>query len=227
MCPDCSPPSRLPAPRISRSFIATCMPAPSSVFWRDGGQPVVAPSRSAASPAGRGSRRTPAPGRGRPGRAAGAAGTGRRCRPARRSRVLAFGMSRPDSTIVVHTSTSKLLLPEADHHLLQGVLVHLPVPDARSRASGTSSRSRAAARSIESTRLCTKKTWPSRSSSRRMAAAICFSSYGADEGEDRVPLLRRGQDRGHLPDAGQRHLQRARDRRRRHRQHVDRGAQRA
>src|SRR6267154_1628231 len=27
MCPDCSPPSRLPAPRISRSFIATNMPA--------------------------------------------------------------------------------------------------------------------------------------------------------------------------------------------------------
>ena len=33
MCPDCSPPSRFPAPRISRSFIATHMPAPSSVCW--------------------------------------------------------------------------------------------------------------------------------------------------------------------------------------------------
>ena len=42
------------------------------------------------------------------------------------------------------------------------------------------------------TRLWTKKTWPSRSSSRRIAAPICFSSYGADEREDRVPLLRRG-----------------------------------
>ena len=31
--PDCSPPSRLPAPRISRSFIATAMPAPRSECW--------------------------------------------------------------------------------------------------------------------------------------------------------------------------------------------------
>src|SRR4028119_924332 len=30
MCPDCSPPSRLPAPRISRSFIAIAMPPPRS-----------------------------------------------------------------------------------------------------------------------------------------------------------------------------------------------------
>jgi hypothetical protein len=46
------------------------------------------------------------------------------------------------------------------------------------RASGTSSRIRFATRSIDSTRLCTKKTCPSRSSSRRIAALICFSSYG-------------------------------------------------
>ena len=45
-------------------------------------------------------------------------------------------------------------------------------------ASGTSSRSRAATLLIEATRLCTKNTWPSRSSSRRIAAPICFSSYG-------------------------------------------------
>lgn len=46
------------------------------------------------------------------------------------------------------------------------------------RASGTSSLSLAATRLIEATRLCTKKIWPSRISSRRMAAPICFSSYG-------------------------------------------------
>ena len=45
------------------------------------------------------------------------------------------------------------------------------------RASGTSSRMRAAAFSIELTLLWTRKTWPSRSSSRRIAAVICFSSY--------------------------------------------------
>jgi hypothetical protein len=44
---------------------------------------------------------------------------------------------------------------------------------------------------------------------------------GADEGQHRVPLLRRGRERRHLPDAGDGHLQRARDRRRAHREHVD------
>ena len=48
----------------------------------------------------------------------------------------------------------------------------------------------------------------------------------ADVGEDRVPVLGRGEDRGHLADAGERHLQRARDRRGRHREHVDVRAQR-
>ena len=43
-------------------------------------------------------------------------------------------------------------------------------------ASGTSSATLVATRLIEETRLCTKNTWPSRSSSRRMAAAICLSS---------------------------------------------------
>ena len=47
----------------------------------------------------------------------------------------------------------------------------------------------------------------------------------ADEGEDGVPLLRRGGQGGHLADAGDRHLQGARDRRRGHGQHVDGGAQ--
>jgi hypothetical protein len=49
---------------------------------------------------------------------------------------------------------------------------------------------------------------------------------GPDEGEDGVALLGRRRERRHLPDAGHGHLQRARDRCRRHREHVDRGAQR-
>ncbi len=48
----------------------------------------------------------------------------------------------------------------------------------------------------------------------------------ADVGQDRVPVLGRGEDRGHLADAGERHLQRARDRRRGHGEHVDVRAQR-
>ncbi len=43
----------------------------------------------------------------------------------------------------------------------------------------------------------------------------------ADVGEHRLPILGRRVDRGHLPDAGERHLERPRDRRGRHRQDVD------
>jgi len=32
ICPDCSPPKRFPAPLISKSFNATCIPAPKSVL---------------------------------------------------------------------------------------------------------------------------------------------------------------------------------------------------
>ncbi|EPJ40697.1 putative Transcription-repair-coupling factor [Streptomyces afghaniensis 772] len=48
---------------------------------------------------------------------------------------------------------------------------------------------------------------------------------GADEGQHRVPLLRRCRDRGHLADAGHRHLQRPGDRGGGHGQHVDVGAE--
>ena len=47
----------------------------------------------------------------------------------------------------------------------------------------------------------------------------------ADERQHRVPFLRRRRDGGHLADAGDRHLQRARDRRGRHREHVHLGTQ--
>ena len=47
-----------------------------------------------------------------------------------------------------------------------------------------------------------------------------------DVGQHRVALLGRGQDRRHLADAGQAHLQRAGNRGGAHRQHVDVGAHR-
>ena len=49
------------------------------------------------------------------------------------------------------------------------------------RASGTSSASREATLLIDCTRLCTKKTWPSRSSSRRIAARDLLLVVAADE----------------------------------------------
>ena len=43
--------------------------------------------------------------------------------------VLAFGMSRPFSMIVVASSTSNLLRDEVEHRLLELVLPHLAVAD--------------------------------------------------------------------------------------------------
>ena len=43
--------------------------------------------------------------------------------------VLAFGMSRPFSTMVVASRTSNLCADEVEHGPLERVLAHLPVPD--------------------------------------------------------------------------------------------------
>ena len=84
-------------------------------------------------------------------------------------------MSRPDSTIVVETSTSERFSQKSTMICSRVCSFICPWAVAM-RASGTRSRSLAATRSMDSTRLCTKKTWPSRSSSRRIAAEICFGS---------------------------------------------------
>ncbi len=128
--------------------------------------------------------------------------------------VLALEMSRPDSTIVVQTRTSKRFSQKSTITCSSCVLAHLAVRDRDPRLGHQLARARAAAFSIDLTRLWTKKTWPSRSSSRRIAAIDLLVVVGADVGQHRVPLLRRGRERRHLADAGDRHLQGARDRRR-------------
>ncbi len=67
-------------------------------------------------------------------------------------------------------------LGEVEHDLLEGSLVHLAVRDDDARLGHELARGRAATRSMSWTRLCTKKTWPSRSSSRRIASATARSS---------------------------------------------------
>ena len=89
--------------------------------------------------------------------------------------VLALETSRPDSTSVVHTSTSKRFSQKSSITCSSWRSFIWPCAVA-TRASGTSSLIRAAAFSIELTRLWMKKTWPSRSSSRRMAATTWRSS---------------------------------------------------
>ena len=152
MCPDCSPPSRLPAPRISRSFIATAMPAPRSVFC------AIVASRSCAVSVS--------------GFSGGIEEVGVRplaaaADPA--AQLVQLGEAEDvgaldDQRVGVGDVEAglddrradqdvELLLPEADDDLLELVLVHLAVRRSAIRASGTSSRSRSAARSIDSTRL--------------------------------------------------------------------------
>ena len=105
MCPCCSAPSRLPAPRISRSRIAIWKPLPSDWCWLIAARRSCASSVSCAT-AGRRSRRTPA--RGAPDAPAQLVHLrqAEQVRRASTTSVFAFGTSRPLSMITLQTSTS-------------------------------------------------------------------------------------------------------------------------
>jgi len=88
--------------------------------------------------------------------------------------VFAFGMSRPLSTIVVETRTSELLLPEVDDHCSSACSFICPcasAPAPPAPARGSSSRPGRSTRPVVH-----EEHLPSRSSSRRIAAATCLSS---------------------------------------------------
>ena len=91
----------------------------------------------------------------------------------------------------------------------------------RSARPGTRPRSRSAISGSESIRLWRKKAWPSRSTSRSIALRDQLLVVGADVGADRAPALRRRLDHRDVAQPGEAHLQGARDRRRREREHVD------
>ena len=89
------------------------------------------------------------------------------------------------------------------------------------RTAGQSARRRSATSCRVSIRLWRKKAWP-------LAPRLALDRppdellvVGADVGADRAPALGRRLDHRDVAQAGERHLQRARDRRRRHREHVD------
>ena len=90
--------------------------------------------------------------------------------------VLALEMSRPVSTIVVQTSTSNRFSQKSTHDLLELVLAHLPVGHGDPGLGHELAEAGRGPLDRLDTLLWTKKTWPSRSSSRRIAAVICFSS---------------------------------------------------
>ena len=115
-------------------------------------------------------------------------------------------------------------LPEVDHDLFQLVLVHLPVRDGDPGLGhqlgqlGGDLADRADPVVHEEDLAVPEQLAPD-------GRGDLLLVVGADEGQHRVPLLGRGQDGGHLPDPGHPHLQRPRDRRGGHAEHVHLGAQ--
>ena len=139
--------------------------------------------------------------------------------------VLACGLSMPVSMMVVHSSRLCLLLGEFAHHALQFALGHLAVADDDARL-GQQLR-QLLAHVLDGLDLVVQEV--------DLAAALELAQQAsrirpfgpaADEGLDRQPFLRRGGDHREVAQAFERQSERARDRRRGQRQHVDLGAQR-
>ena len=125
----------------------------------------------------------------------------------------------PDSMIVVETSTSRVAAQERVHLLLQLALPHLPVRDdeAELRAELPQLLGRLLDRLDPVVQV------------ERLPAALDLALERrpdellvvlADGRPDRAPALRRRLDDRDVPQAGERHVQRARDRRRGEREHV-------
>ena len=134
--------------------------------------------------------------------------------------VLTVGMSRPLSTIVVHTSTSYSCSQNSCTTRSSRPSSIWPCATA-TRASGTSSPHVGgdvldvvhAVVHVEHLALA-QQLAPDRLRHRALVVL-------ADVGEDRLAILGRRVHEREIADAGERHLERARDRRRGEREHVD------
>ena len=139
--------------------------------------------------------------------------------------MLALDTSRPGLHDRGADQHVEALLPEVEHHLLELVLAHLAVGRRDPRlghelldlVGGLLDR----LHPVVDVEHLTVTEQLAAYGGGDLAVLV-----GADVGEHRVPLLRRRRDRRHLADAGDRHLQGARDRRRGHGEDVDAGAQR-
>ena len=138
--------------------------------------------------------------------------------------VLTFGMSMPDSMMVVQTSTSKSwrTKPRMTSSRTSSSIWPWPMPK---RASGTSSRRWLGEASIEWTRLWTTVDLPAAVDFAQDDLADQRVAVIGDEGADRQAFLRRRVDDADVANTGQGHVQRARDRRGAHRQDIDFGPQ--
>ena len=128
----------------------------------------------------------------------------------------AFDDRRADQDVV-------LPLPEREHVAFEGVLVHLPVRRGDARLGHQLAQpGRGLLDGLDPVvdvedLAVAQQLAPDR-------GGDLLVVVDADERQHRVAFLGRGVDRRQLADAGDRHLQRARDRGRAHREHVHRGA---
>ena len=138
--------------------------------------------------------------------------------------VLTVGMSRPLSTIVVHTSTSYSRSQNSLHDAFEPAFVHLPVRDRDARLGhelahvGRDVLDVLHAVVHEEHLTLAQQLAPDRL---RHGARVVL----ADVGEDRLAIFGRRVHERQVADAGERHLERARDRRGGEREDVDVGAQ--
>ena len=113
---------------------------------------------------------------------------------------------------------------EVEHHLLEGSLVHLAVADDDPGLG----QQRAQLVRLRLDRLDPVVDEEDLAAAVQLAQDRLPDEAGrrlGDVGLDRQPIFRRRLDRRHVADADERHVQRARDRRRRQRQDVDLAAQ--
>ena len=127
--------------------------------------------------------------------------------------VLAFG--NVEAVLDDRRREQDVVLPrdEIEHRPLQLVLVHLPVADDDARLRNEPLQQ--IRRSRRSTRRGCGRSRPGRRApSRRGSLADDLRVELDDVGLDRQPILRRRLDDRHVADADERHVQRARNRRR-------------
>ncbi len=138
--------------------------------------------------------------------------------------VLAVGMSRPDSTMVVDSSTSILAVVERRHDVFEHRRRHLAVRDCDLHLRHV----------LVEEVLRAGQVLDARADIERLAAAVALAQQRLahhqrierrHEGAHREAIHRRRGDDREIAHAGERELQRARDRRRGQRQHVHLGAQ--
>ena len=224
MCPACSAPSRLPAPRISRSFSATCMPLPSSLLTAMVVEPVVR---------GLGERLLLVVQEVRVRALAAAADAAAQLVQLREA--VLVGAVDDDRVRVGDVEAGlddrrrdehvELALPEVDDDLLEHVLAHLAVRDGDARLGHELGELRRDALDRLRRGCARRRPGPraaARGGSRRRSACRC-----AGPTKVRIGCRSSGGvcERRHLADAGDGHLERARDRRRAHREDVDVGLQ--